>query len=293
MAGGGSGEEENYWPGYVDALTTMTMVLTFIMMILGIVIFSMSQNVSKIIVKQIAEAAKIDISGGGSLEQVRDQVIAALKSQSTEAKAETKDSEFETKFPLKGDSLATPHPSEKLTGQTKLPSPAQAMQTGQGNLAGNAAADMPMTGKSDEHKVSPPPSPINDDPNKTEQDKRVESATVNDLAAKSSGVAVTGDGAIITVAFQKRVIQLDDKATTEFKEITAASAPLKASKKIEIKGYADVSVMGVTEARRIAYYRAMLIRKQLMSLGHDPETISVRIEDSTTTDGDMVRVFAK
>ena len=293
MAGGGSGEEENYWPGYVDALTTMTMVLTFIMMILGIVIFSMSQNVSKILIKQIAEAAKIDISGGGSLEQVRDMVVAALKVQSAPKPEDKSDTEYDTKFPLKGDSQAVPHPSEKLTGNTKLPSPAQPMQATGGNLAGNAAAELPMAGKADEHKTSAPPSPANDDPNKIEQDKRVEASNVNDLAQNSSGVAVTGDGAVITVAFQKRVIQLDEKATTEFKEISAQSSAIKAAKRIEIKGYADVSSMGVTEARRIAYYRAMLIRKQMMALGHDPEGITVRIEDSTSNDGNMVRVFAK
>ena len=39
---------ENHWPGYVDALTTMLMVLTFVMMILGIAVFAMSQNVSRV-----------------------------------------------------------------------------------------------------------------------------------------------------------------------------------------------------------------------------------------------------
>ena len=47
MAGGGGGEEDSYWPGYVDALTTMTMVLTFIMMVLGVVVFMLSQNISR------------------------------------------------------------------------------------------------------------------------------------------------------------------------------------------------------------------------------------------------------
>ena len=37
-------EDENYWPGYVDALTTMTMVLTFIMMVLGVMVFILSQD---------------------------------------------------------------------------------------------------------------------------------------------------------------------------------------------------------------------------------------------------------
>lgn len=292
MAGGGSGEEDNYWPGYVDALTSMTMVLTFIMMILGVVIFSMSQNVSKILVKQIAEAAKIDISGTGSLEKIRDQVIQTLKKQ-RETEAEIKDGELASQFPLRGEAQSRPSPSERMNGSVKLPSPPQANEASKGNLAGTTSGQAPLSGKNDELNLSPPPSPVNEDPNKTVEDRRVETATNNDLANQSSGTAVSGEGAIITVTFQKRVIQLDEKATGEFRTITASSAPMKAAKRVEIKGYADVSVMGVTEARRIAYYRAMLIRKQLMTLGFSPEMMNVRIEDSGAADGEIVRVFAR
>jgi hypothetical protein len=57
-----SDEEENYWPGYVDALTTMTMVLTFIMLVLGLAVFSLSQNVSKGFLETIAKAMNISDS---------------------------------------------------------------------------------------------------------------------------------------------------------------------------------------------------------------------------------------
>jgi HAMP domain-containing protein len=46
-------EEENYWPGYVDALTTMTMVLTFVMMILALAVFVLSQNVSQAVLENV------------------------------------------------------------------------------------------------------------------------------------------------------------------------------------------------------------------------------------------------
>ena len=58
MAGSSEGEEENYWPGFVDALTTMVMVLTFVMMVLGIVVFTLSQNVSKNYMAAIDTAVK-------------------------------------------------------------------------------------------------------------------------------------------------------------------------------------------------------------------------------------------
>src|SRR6476660_2820939 len=62
MAAASGEAEENYWPGYVDALTTMTMVLTFILMVLGIVIFILSQELSKKGLVAVAQAIGMDAS---------------------------------------------------------------------------------------------------------------------------------------------------------------------------------------------------------------------------------------
>jgi hypothetical protein len=90
MAGASDDEEMNYWPGFVDALSTMTMMLIFLMLILSLVIISVSQNVSRAQVLAIAKAAKVDVSGTpASLENLTTQVIAALSrlSQDKESKA--------------------------------------------------------------------------------------------------------------------------------------------------------------------------------------------------------------
>ena len=79
MAHGSDDGETNYWPGFVDALSTMTMMLIFLMMILSLVLVSVSQNVTKSQVIAIARAAKIDISGQpASIEALTAQIIAAL-----------------------------------------------------------------------------------------------------------------------------------------------------------------------------------------------------------------------
>ncbi len=293
MAGGGSSEEENYWPGYVDALTTMTMVLTFIMMILGVVIFSMSQNISKILIEQVAEAAKIDIKGGGTLDEIREKVIAAIKAQTSPKSQETPASDQATQHALRGESYAAPAPATPHSGRTKLPSPQSSTTSTEGNLAGNTASDQPLTDPHEEMKVSPPPSPNHIEAGKTEPDRRIESTTNTEIAKRVSGANTKGDGSILTVSFEKRVVQLDEPATVQFKEITTRSPGIMKAEKVEVRGYADVTVMGVTDARRIAYYRAMLIRKELMSIGFNPERILVRIEDGTSADGDLVKVFAK
>lgn len=298
MAGGGSGEEENYWPGYVDALTTMTMVLTFIMMILGVVIFSMSQNVSKQLISQIAEAAKIEIKGGGSAEDVKDQIIAALKTSKAEKedqaqKEEVKKDQEATPQAMRGETVAAPAPSKAASAKTKLPAPAQPDQADQGTLAGLAKSDQPNAAQSDGKKMAPPPSTIDKDPGKAEPDKRIDSSTTSEVAAPSSGISVQDAGSILTIAFQKRVIQLDDASTNDFNKVVKASAPMQAARIIQVKGFADVTVLGVTEARRIAYYRTMLIRKQLIASGYSADKITVHIEDAAAADNDLVRVYAK
>jgi hypothetical protein len=78
-------EEENHWPGYVDALTTMTMMLIFVMTILAIAIFGMSQNVSRSMVEKIAKVINIDtLTDQESTDDLASRVVARLETQQRE-----------------------------------------------------------------------------------------------------------------------------------------------------------------------------------------------------------------
>jgi outer membrane protein OmpA-like peptidoglycan-associated protein len=77
---GANEQDENHWPGYVDALTTMTMMLIFVMMILAVAMFNMSENVSRGLVEKIAQSAGLSISGDGlSTEDLATQVAGQLE----------------------------------------------------------------------------------------------------------------------------------------------------------------------------------------------------------------------
>lgn len=52
-------EEENYWPGFVDALSTIVMVVTLLMIILVIVIFVITQMIDKSTIQ--ADVAKAPV----------------------------------------------------------------------------------------------------------------------------------------------------------------------------------------------------------------------------------------
>src|SRR5262245_9279593 len=74
----GSEEGENYWPGYVDALTSMVQVLAFVMMMLAMAVVSLSQNASKKAVEAIAKAVNADVKPDSNVKQMTQSVIEHL-----------------------------------------------------------------------------------------------------------------------------------------------------------------------------------------------------------------------
>jgi len=256
-----SSSEENYWPGYVDALTTMTMVLTFIMMILGVVVFSMSQNMSKAIITAVAKAAKIDVPTTGGIEAVRDRIVAAL-----EAAAQ-----------------------REAAAKAQL----QAAQAAQGSASpassGSPASAIAMTAPSPSPATAPNAAPaIASSP----EEKRITSAAAPPAPA-APAPTVRKDGPVLTIAFQRLVVDLDEPARAAFKAAIETMPALLSSQEIEVKGYTNPGAPGVSEARRLAYYRAMSVRTRLIERGVAPTHIRVRIEDGTADDAELVRVFVR
>src|ERR1700750_2562383 len=72
------GEGENYWPGYVDALTSMVQVLAFVMMMLAMAVFSLSQSVTKKAVEAIAKAVNADVKPNADVKQLTQSVMEQL-----------------------------------------------------------------------------------------------------------------------------------------------------------------------------------------------------------------------
>src|SRR3954454_4362068 len=75
----GSEEGENYWPGYVDALTSMVQVLAFVMMMLALAVFVLSQSVSKKAVEAIAKAVNADVKPNSDIKQMTQAVMDQLQ----------------------------------------------------------------------------------------------------------------------------------------------------------------------------------------------------------------------
>ncbi|MEZ5840908.1 MAG: hypothetical protein R3D02_10970 [Hyphomicrobiales bacterium] len=113
-------EEENYWPGYVDALTTMTMVLTFVMMVLGVAVFMLSQNVSKVLLETIVEKVdkNIKVTPNTPVQEVIDKLVASIE----KAKQQAAQQQDATEKP-RSDTSAASEKVEETTIEAKEVAP--------------------------------------------------------------------------------------------------------------------------------------------------------------------------
>jgi DNA repair exonuclease SbcCD ATPase subunit len=81
-------EEESYWPGFVDALSTIVMVVTFLLIILGVAIFAISTQVSKAISDNNAATAQAKSDVEATKQALQQTQTAKQSSDSANAAAE-------------------------------------------------------------------------------------------------------------------------------------------------------------------------------------------------------------
>ena len=311
MAGASDDEEMNYWPGFVDALSTMTMMLIFLMLILSLVIVSVSQNVSRAQVMAIAKAAKIDVSGTpASLENLSAQIISALArlSQDKEAKAPVPE-----KTPQ--DITVLVEPSAKLRVAEK-----ENLAVDVGNkIASQGLEDSAISnGKSSQSRVSVGVDPTeipSDNPPKSSQtapleplsgeqafaepqrqptDTRILSEKKADFAPFGGDVDIKTDKAMITLIFQPRALKPDNVMLQKFSEFIRSNRFEMSGAEFEIQAIANTNSGQVTEARRLAYYRAMVARQMLLDSKVDPKNIHLSVVDVPSDDQlDYVKIIEK
>jgi len=311
MATASDDEEMNYWPGFVDALSTMTMMLIFLMLILSLVIVSVSQNVSRAQVLAIAKAAKIDVSGTpASLENLSAQIISALArlSQDKEPKAPVPE-----KTPQEATVLVEPSAKLRVAEKENLAVDVGNKVASQG-LEDSAIAN----GKSTQSRVSIGVDPTDipsDNPPKSSQtapleplsgelafaeprhqppDTRILSEKKADLAPFGGAIDLKTEKVMITLIFQPRALKPDHVMTQKFSEFIEANRSLLDESEYEIQAMANTSSGQVTEARRLSYYRAMVVRQMLVDTKVDPRNIHLSIIDAPSDDLlDYVKIIEK
>jgi hypothetical protein len=231
MSGSSGEEEENYWPGYVDALTTMVMVLVFVMMLLAVVVFSLSQNVSKVLIEQIVKVvdptAKFDPNA--TAEQMTAKLIERIKT-------------------------GAPPPTTNRPTETPPGPPIVAKEVPETKITANEVEDAPET----------------------------------------TAIKAMSAPAMLTLTFPKRTTKLDEKTAGEVDAFAKGSENVAAAGLVEIHSISSPQSGSVSEARRLAYYRGMLVRAELVKAGVPQAKINLKIEiGSDASVEDTVKVYAK
>jgi hypothetical protein len=238
-----SDTEENYWPGYVDALTTMTMVLTFIMLVLGLAVFSLSQNVSKGMLESIANAMKL-----------------------TDAMPKDMSSDDITRMVI-----------ERIEKQD------EAMQAAKAEASRLAAV------RPDEARQTPSGQAVEPgDPGSAVVERRIESAAAAPTAPAIPVTTVLKQPAQLRLVYKPRATGLDDAAREAIGQALASDSVLQTAKTVEIIAGVDSGNLAVSDANRIAYYRALILRGQLMAAGIAADRIKVRVDPAVAADQMMI-----
>jgi hypothetical protein len=232
MAANGD-EQENHWPGYVDALTTMTMVLTFVMMVLGISIFTLSQNVSQALIEKIAAAADVkEEPGGGDADDLANRIVARIEDlQNNQGEKIPRSITTEREDGRRAAAAAEDQKHDRIVSEARAPSEAPA------KAARLDAAD-----------------------------------------------------AMLRIVYQPRSTQLDDGAREDLATRLRAIPDMAAASRIEVMAGIDPVNIAVSDARRVAFYRAMRTRSELIQNGVPADRIHVRIDNGTPGEDVVIRI---
>jgi len=229
----GSDESENYWPGYVDALTSMIQVLAFVMLMLAMAVFVLSQSVSKHAVEAIANAVKADVKPNADIKQLTQAVMDRLQQLGSAA-------------PVNASNRPPDPPSEASTGKS---------------IAPREAASESRSEKIVGMRVSAAPAR-------------------NDQAS----VQISSDAPRIRVAFEEHSFKIGQERAESLAKFVDENRVVEQGHVI-INAYAYSGDGALSEARRLAYYRAMMARRQLVD-DKKVRADSIRINVNDTADKD-------
>jgi len=310
MAGAADGEEVNYWPGFVDALSTMTMMLIFLMMILSLVVVSISQTASKSQIMAIAKAAKVDSSGSPiSIDKLTAQILDALsrKNDTPSSKLPVTESKLQQETVISDPSTLTKNqedksfaiePGQKVISQGSndaLISSRNSSTTGVENSLGPSTVQPNNPPKSSQTAELDPEAgnyyyaapEINPD------EKRIVSTHPADIRPFGGATDIKSNKALITIEYQPHAVRIDDKSASKLTELFTNRKAELIDRTIQIRAFANVQNGNVTEARRYSYYRAMGVRQYLLDSGVPSEQIKVGVEDVSNQElSDIVQLFA-
>jgi len=267
-------EEENHWPGFVDALSTIVMVVTFLLIILGIVIFVISLQVK--ISDDLGAQGTINASMVVAEGEIRERQIRIELAEIAEVAAQqAKIIEQQTK-----------HIEEAIAAKKTVEALQKELEERKQQLAqlADRAVSMEKTGGAEIQAKTP--------------DETVEIVVSppqhQDTTSQTRRTSVQSADAIMIVRFEDGAIELNEDSHVEAKQFLDRNQSVVARQPITLLSYYNVSAIAVSQSKRQAYYRVLAVRNALLSNSIDGALIEVGVRPADDEkDFDTVKAFLR
>ncbi len=314
-------EAENHWPGFVDALSTIVMVVTFLLIILGIVIFSLSQQIGKKLgehqasadskieselksdsqtnqTKEFAQVAKSsDIESKEESQQQEQSKSEAKAEEKIETQSETQtqteqqsqseevakseaQSESEAQTETQSQSETQSQASAQSQSQSNSVKPNEGQASGLEGKVGKFKEDLGKATSADMTVDSETKLAVRSQEVRETKEITVASDETDPDKLKTGPVQISSTHEFLTLKFDEKTIKLDDKSDQEVLSFIQGNPDLPKGSKLEIWSFAESKIGSISEARRVAYYRAMNTRNSLLKAKFDKKDITVRVRET-------------
>ena len=258
-------QQEDPWAGFVDVLSNILMVVIFLVVILGISIFAISQQITKAAVDKAVKAERDGTAKPKGPDAPAEPVpqVSAAPAPGAAAPAAVAQATLPP---------SEPSPSEGEKGTAGSYQAARALRVrAPDDIAGNTSLSVRSLAS---------------------DAKTIEVAS-EEVAPASGPVQVQSSQAFLTLKFTRGTFKIDEAASREIQAFLRGKSDV-AGQKVEIRAFAQSTVGSVSEARRIAYYRAMQTRTELIKTGIPASKVELKMRDSASPEElDVVRIFAK
>lgn len=245
MAGASADGEVNHWPAFVDVLTTVIMVVTFLLVVMSAAVMALSQK---------------------AMETFKEQYTAQQEAKALEA----------ARTAGNGATVKEGAGAQRI----QLPTDAE---------AGSAVADLGAILKSEV--------PINGSDKLTILSRETPDTLKLQVKAMerpdlTKGVEVKTADVLMRVDFEPLAVSFNDENAAKVSGFVKGKA--QPGMKYEIWSFAPQTA-SQSEAQRLAFYRAAMVRNLLVKAGVSPGNIltQVRVTDPLSKDGHNVRVILK
>lgn len=247
------GKEQNFWPGFVDALSNVVLVMIFVVVVFVVTLFYYSQKLAEIRVSKMVTKGEVQVQSGST--KTRPDAVDAPQGKDADTAR------------LKSENRDKSNEIEKLKREIADLKSRQAsppLQADAGSLRSDAA-----------------PSGSNNIQVRVEKAKEIAPGTNK----------VDGDSKSVVLHFEKDTTELNaEGGKTLDGSIGDWVRRVKAQQgKIVITGV--IGSAEFSEARRRAYYRTVAVRNHLIDAGVDKERVVSRVATSENTAESNARVI--